>query len=186
MKLTMHPRTDSSKASLRQLRADGKIPAVIYSKGHEAISVSVEGDEYDAILRSIEKGTLSTARINLTDAQGKVVPVLVKEIQYHPTTYAVLHLDFERLVEGSEVNVNVPVQCTGVMDCVGIKLGGVLRQVIRTMRVRCLPQHIPAKFQIDVRELQMRETKRLKDIALPANVRPLADLNEVAVVIAKR
>jgi large subunit ribosomal protein L25 len=85
-----------------------------------------------------------------------------------------------------KVNVKVPVECTGVADCTGIKLGGFLRQVIRYVKVECDPHAIPSKFDIDVRDLGIKQTRRVSDIKLPQDVRPLAKLDEVLVVIAKR
>ena len=84
------------------------------------------------------------------------------------------------------VNVNVPIRFAGVADCAGIKLGGFLRQVIRHLRVNCLPSKMPKEFVLDVKDLGMKQTKRIKDIKMPEGVLPLAPLNEVVVVIAKR
>lgn len=186
MKLTMSKRSAASKKELSEIRRAGNIPAVIYSKGNVGENISVSGPEFKAVLRSLKPGCLPTTVFSLTGEDGKQKRAILKDIQYQPTTYDVWHLDFEELVDGVSVNVKVPIQCIGVVDCVGIKLGGVLRQVIRTLKVNCLPKDIPSEFQLDVRELQISQTKRLSDITLPSTVRPLVDLKEVAVVIAKR
>jgi len=80
----------------------------------------------------------------------------------------------------------VPIEFVGAADCAGIKLGGVLRQVIRTARVRCLPKDIPALFQVDVRDLKLYDTKRLSDVTIPNTIKLLNDPKQVIVVIAKR
>ncbi len=72
------------------------------------------------------------------------------------------------------------------MDCVGVKLGGVLRQVIRHVRVRCFPKDMPTFFELDISELGLKQSKRFSDIEIPKTVRPLVDLNEVVAVIVKR
>ena len=82
--------------------------------------------------------------------------------------------------------MNIPIEFTGVADCVGVKLGGVIRQVIRGLRVRCYPKDMPESFTLDVKNMSMKDCKRLKDLDIPNTVRPLTDLNEVVVVIAKR
>jgi large subunit ribosomal protein L25 len=84
------------------------------------------------------------------------------------------------------VTVNVPIQILGLADCVGIKLGGFLRQVIRSLKVSCLPKHIPQEFELDVRDLNVGQSKRLSDIAIPGTARPIGRMSEVAVVIAKK
>jgi len=65
-------------------------------------------------------------------------------------------------------------------------LGGFMRQVIRALKVSCLPKDIPQEFVLDVKDLSIAQSKRLSDIELPSSVRPLARMNEIAVVIAKK
>lgn len=184
MKLTISKRsTEKSKNS--QLRREGNIPAVLYSKGEAGENIVIQGKEFTALMKQINAGCLATTIFTL-QLNDKEIRAIVKDIQYNITTYAVIHLDFEELIDDVPVSINVPLQCTGVVDCVGIKLGGNLRQVIRAVKVRCLPKDIPSEFQIDVKDLGMGQSRRLSDIALPSGVRPLAALKEVAVVIAKR
>lgn len=187
MKLNVTPRTAGKKSESKQLRRANQIPAVIYKRGKEiSDNIVLKNSEFDDILRQILPGRLSTQVFTLIDEKGKERRGLLKEIQYHVTKYNVIHLDFEELVDDVPVNVKVPIECTGIVDCVGIKLGGVLRQVIRYLKVRCLPKDIPSAFVLDIRDMAQRETRRLKDLNIPETVRPLADLNEVAVAIVKR
>lgn len=186
MRLKVAKRAASAKKELGELRRAGDIPAVLYSRGKTGENVSVLGGEFGALLRQIKSGCLPTTVFTLVDEAGKERKAILKDIQYKPTTYEVWHLDFEELHDDVSVNVKVPIQCTGSAECAGIKLGGVLRQVIRTLRVNCMPKDIPSEFVLDIRELEIAGTKRLSDIQLPQRVRPLADLKEVAIVIAKR
>jgi large subunit ribosomal protein L25 len=185
MKLHVSKRTQDKKSEINALRREGKIPAVLYSSSHENQSVIVDGTEFAAHLRQIPQGRLSTTIFTLVSGKEEV-KALVKDIQYHPTTYQVLHMDFVALHDNAAVRVKVPVECTGAAECQGIKLGGFLRQVIRYVKVECLPKNIPAKFEVDVRELSMKQSKRVEDIKLPAGIKPLVSLKEVVVVIAKR
>ena len=84
------------------------------------------------------------------------------------------------------VNVNVPIRCIGAADCPGIKLGGFLRQVMRHLKVNCLPKDMPKELILDIKDLGMKQTKRIKDMVVPNTLTPLASMNEVIVVIAKR
>jgi large subunit ribosomal protein L25 len=185
MKLKMHKREGSKKSELAQVRRAGNIPAVLYSAGAPSEKISIDGTEFQAALRSIIPGQLSTTRFTLV-AEGKEIPVLVKEVQYYPTTYAVRHVDLLHAEPKQTVRVRIPIEYTGVADCQGIKLGGFLRQVIRYMPVECLANNIPTALHLDVRELVIGQSLRLSSLELPKGVRPLVDLNEVAVVIAKR
>lgn len=186
MKLQTVKRSKDSKSEVKRLRREGFIPAVLYVKGEAGDTLAVNKNEFGAYLRHVKSGHLPTTIFTLTDDKGHGRRVLVKDIQYDVTTYAVKHLDFEELVEGQKVNVKVPIECIGAAECVGIKLGGVLRQVIRHVRVRCLPKDLPSFFELDVRELGIKQSKRLAQLDIPETVRPLADLNEVVAVIVKR
>lgn len=186
MKLQVLKRTAERKSEAKRLRREGIIPAVIYLRGKAAENIAVKSSEWTSSMRQIVSGRLSTQVFGLVDENGKERLVILKEIQYHPTTYDVIHLDFEELLEESPVNVKVPIECTGVVDCIGVKLGGVIRQVIRHLKVRCLPKDIPSVFTLDVKNLGQFESRRLSDLSIPSTIRPLADLHEVAVVIVKR
>lgn len=186
MKLQLSPRGAEKKRDSVRLRREGNIPAVIYVQGKEAESVSIPEAEFASALRQVQPGRLPTTVFTLVGAKGKERRAIVKEIQYHPTTYNVMHLDFEELHDNVRVNVKVPIECTGIVDCVGIKLGGMLRQVIRYLRVNCLPRDLPTAIEVDIRNMGQNDSKRLSDLKIPANVRPLADLHEVALVIVKR
>lgn len=186
MKLKVTKRSTGKKSEAKEIRLVGHIPAVIYVKGKSGENIVVNAVEFDAIVRNVKQGRLSTTKLTLVDENGNERPVFIKDIQYNRTNYNVIHLDFEELHDDVKVNVNVPIECIGVVECVGIKLGGVLRQVIRYLKVRCLPKDIPDVLELDVRNLGIRETKRLIDLDIPPDVRPLANLNEVAVAIVKR
>ena len=185
MNLTAKKRAEETKGITKKIRREGNIPAVFYASGETGVSIEIDGPEFQAAMRTIKPGRLSTTVFTL-DLEGKKIKAIVKGIQYDLTTYDVIHLDFEVLKDDVPVTVKVPVECVGVADCVGIKLGGSLRQIIRNIKVQCLPKHIPEEFFLDVQDLKMRQSKRLSDIAMPEGVRPIAATDEVVVVIAKR
>ncbi len=185
MKLKLLKRSAERKLDAKRLRREGLIPAVCYSKGKVGENIAVDATEFKSFLRQVLPGRLPTTIFSLVD-QGKERRVIIKDIQYNIINYDVISLDFEELHDNQHVNIKVPIESSGANECIGVKLGGVLRQVIRHVRVRCLPKDIPAFFTLDVTELQMSQSKRLSDIKWPETVRPLADLKEVAVVIVKR
>jgi len=182
MKLTVSPRKELKKSDAKRVRREGNVPAILYGQGKTNENVIVNGEELRTVLRNLKSGLLATTVFHLSTGQKAIV----KEIQYHPVSYAILHLDLAVISDDRSVTVNVPLQITGVADCAGIKLGGFLRQVIRTLKVECLPKHIPQEFTLDVKDLGVNESKRLSDLQIPSTVRPLGRMNEVAVVIAKK
>lgn len=186
MELNIKLREAEKKSQAKALRRAGEIPAVIYHRSKEAESVSVNTKEFTVLLRGVQPGRLSTSIFSIVDAKGHKRRAILKDIQYNPVSYEVIHLDFEELIHDVTVNVKVPVECVGVADCVGIKLGGFLRQVKRYLRVNCLPGDIPTHFALDVSEMVLYNSKRMKDLNISEKLRPLASLDEVVVVIAKR
>lgn len=186
MKLHTVKRTANNKSEVKKLRREGFIPAVLYVKEKSGDTLAIKQSEFSSFLRQVKSGHLPTTIFTLVDDDGKERRVVIKEIQYAVTNYAVTHLDFEELVEDHKINIKIPIECTGQVDCVGIKLGGVLRQVIRHVRIRCFPKDMPSLFELDVRELGLRQSKRLSDLVIPETVRALVNLNEVVAVIVKR
>ena len=185
MKLIAKERSSAKKSETKQLRRDGKVPVILYSPGKSNRQLIIDTAEFKALLRTMKQGHLPTTVFTLA-IDGKDVKAIVKDIQYKLTTYDVLHIDFEELVENVPVSVKVPVQCTGIADCVGIKAGGFLRQVSRHVKVECLPKNVPTEFIVDIAGLGIKQAKRIADIQMPTGVRPLAKMDEVVVVIAKR
>lgn len=185
MKLVVQKRTSGKKGENNKLRREGNIPAIMYGLNKPGVPVQVKADEVKAILRNMKPGLLSTTVFELTE-DGKKHKAIIKEIQYHVASYEVEHIDFALVSEDHPVTVNVPIQMVGVADCVGVKLGGFLRQVIRTLKVSCLPKHIPQEIVVDVRDLNIGQSKNLGDIAIPSNVKAVAKLSEVAVIVGKK
>lgn len=185
MKLEIAKRTTGKKGDNNKLRREGNIPAILYNSKGDGHPITVKGEEFKAILRGMKQGLLSTTVFEL-NVGGHKVKAIVKDIQYHVANYNIEHLDFLELKEHEKVTVNVPIQLVGTAECVGVKLGGFIRQSIRTLKVACLPKDIPQGFFVDVREMEIAQSKTLADIAIPPHVTPLASMSEVAVVIGKK
>lgn len=185
MKLKIYQRKADKKSEKSLIRHRGDIPAILYSKDKQNQSITIVGKDFEGFLRTLKQGHLPTSIFTL-EGEGIACKVIVKDIQYEPTTYKVLHLDLLELDETQPIKVSVPVSFTGMTECSGIKLGGFLRQVIRHVKVKCLPKNLPPEFVLDVRDLGLKQSKRVSDIVIPPGVTPLAPLNEVVVVIAKK
>lgn len=185
MKLAMKQRVSEKKKDIKEIRREGNIPAIVYSSKSQPEKLIVNGAEFNSLLRAMKPGQLPTTVFVLSDGKRER-RAIIKDIQYHLTTYNVSHIDFEELIENVPVCVKVPVNCIGVVDCIGIKLGGFLRQVVRHVKVECLPKNIPSEFLVDIKDLGIRQSRRLRDLTMPDGVRPLASPEEVVVVIAKR
>jgi large subunit ribosomal protein L25 len=185
VKLIVTKRAGEKKSELNLMRHRGDIPAVLYEKGKEGVTLVVNGAEMGAVLRGMKPGHLPTTQFEL-DLEGKTVKAIIKEIQYDPTSYRVIHLDFYKLDAKTHVNVKVPLEFSGVAECEGIKLGGFLRPIMRHIKVRCLPKDLPEQFTLDVADVNLQQSRRVKNLVLPKGVTTLAAPEAVVVVIAKR
>lgn len=187
MQLTAKQREgEETKGGLKQMRRAGTIPAVLYSSGQQGQSIQVDRVEIETALRNLKQGMLSIQVFELNMDKGRKKKVIVKDIQYAPTNYRILHMDFEELNDQVPLKLNVPIYLVGTADCVGVKLGGFLRQIARAVKVKCLPKNIPTQFEIDVKDLAVGKMIRLSDLQLPKGVQAISSPNEVIVVVSKR
>jgi large subunit ribosomal protein L25 len=185
MKLKTVERDASKKRDAKRLRRAKSIPAVVYGKHTSARNVAISEDEFKTHLRQIPKGHLATSIFSLTDDKGKAHRAIVKDVQYHPTTYNILHMDFEELSDDSLVTLNVPVECVGDVDCVGVKQGGTMRQVLRHIRVTCYPKAIPSHFTLNVKSLNINDELKVADLEVAPGVHVHDDKKSVVVLITK-
>jgi large subunit ribosomal protein L25 len=186
MELTVYPRNEHKKGLTKQVRRDGNIPAIVYSTRLTSHSITVDGPAFHAQLRVMKKGHLPNTVFVLKDENNKRIRAVVKEIQYHKVTYDILHLDFQELVENSPIMLNIPVEMMGQAECIGVKAGGALRLIRRHVTVKCLPENIPTELVIHVQDMDMKDSRRVRDITAPAGVELMAKPQEVVATIAKR
>ena len=143
--LKAEARSALGKSAARRLRASGQVPAIAYGKGVATTTLAVAPIEVLSILRS-ERGRNSLIDLDL--GAGKKLSAMIRDYTYHPIHRTLEHVDFVEVKLDQPVDVEVPLFWTG--KPAGVVLGGVLRQVYRTVPVRCVPEKIPVKLEIDV------------------------------------
>lgn len=163
--VTANPRTESGKGAARRLRNSGQIPAVAYGKGLPATTLAVTPKDIVSVLQS-ERGKNTVLQMKVNGASDLLV--MIKDFSYHPVTRALQHVDFIQVKLDEPVEADVPLVTTG--RAAGVTLGGVLRQVYRTLPVRCMPDRIPLKIETDVTPLELGQSLSVKDLKLPEGV----------------
>jgi large subunit ribosomal protein L25 len=181
--VTANPRNETGKGAARRLRNSGQIPAVAYGKGLAATTLAVAPKEIITVLKS-ERGQNTVLQMKVNG--GKDLLVMIKEFTYHPVSRSLEHVDFVEVKLDQPVDVDVPLVTQG--KAVGVTLGGLLRQVYRTIPVRCLPDRIPLKVDTDVTHLELGDAISTKDLKLPegVEVRLPAEQTLVAVVAPEK
>ncbi len=167
----------TGSGSARRMRLQGKIPAVVYGLGGEAVSVTVDYRRLRGAL-STEAGMNVVLHLDLGDQRELA---LVKELQRHPLRGDVTHVDFLRVEADTEVAVDVPIQLTGHPKAV-IELNGLVERSLDTLRVMAKPHSIPNELVLDVSNLTVGAALTVSDIELPAGVVSLVD--ETAPVVS--
>lgn len=181
-KLNLRTRSESGKGVARKLRRAGRVPGVIYGGGEGPVLVSMEAREALNLFQSI---SVENTILQLTVDDREAERALVREVQVHPFRTELLHVDFLRVQRGVAIEVHVPVHLAGVPE--GVKLGGVLEQVLHDIVVKCIPSKIPPSIELDVTELGAGEVVRAGDLEVPEDVVVLSDLDlTVCAVVAAR
>ena len=171
-------RSDVGKGSARKLRASLRIPGVVYGHHREATPLAIDARELEKLLGSISPGT-TVVELNLG---GRVSKTLIREIQRHPFRRQVLHIDFQELVAGEKITVDVPIVLTGT--AAGVKDGGTVEEVTRQVSVEVDPANIPSHFEIDISALGINDSVHVSDIKVPEGVKILDDLEATVAVVA--
>lgn len=177
--LNAQPRTERGKGAIRKLRAEGFIPAVIYGRGDASVAVSVRAHELTKLLGSI---SVDNTIIDLAvEGKKKATPTLIREVQYHAARKAILHVDFLLVHAGEKIHLEVPIRLHG--SPVGVRdNGGILQEVLREIRVECLPSDIPEAIELDVSELDVGDSIVVGSVSIPG-VKVLNDPDIVLVSV---
>jgi large subunit ribosomal protein L25 len=171
--LNAFPRSLTRHGEVKKLRASGRVPAVIYGRQAKPQNLEVSAKEIgDLIHHSASENLLVDLAVK-DDARSKRL-ALVQEIQHHPLSGTILHVDFHEVAEDEKVTVMVPVETVG--EAAGVKSGeGVLEHVLFKIKVRALPKDLPEQIIVDVTHLELGKAIHLGEIKVPTGVEVLGD-----------
>lgn len=166
------PRTGIGKGAARALRAQGRLPAVIYGKDMETRGISIDLQEAEYLFHRI--AVENTIVDLVVEGDEEPVQTLIREIQTLPHKPGLLHVDFLRIQKGVAVEVEIPVSLEGVP--VGVReSGGILEQMVNELRVKCIPSLIPEVVSLDVTRLAVGDSIHVREIDLGEDVEILVD-----------
>jgi large subunit ribosomal protein L25 len=180
--LSGETRTDTGKGVARKLRAAGRVPAVVYGHVREPQPLSLNTRYLEKLLSSIAAGS-TVVELSLG---GSTTKTLIREVQRHPFKKQIMHVDFQELVAGEKVIVDVPLVFVGVPE--GVRLSGaLLEQILHSIEVRVDPASIPNHIDVDVVNLAMGHSLHVRDLVLPEGLEVLSDEDAtICAVIAPR
>jgi len=176
IKLNAEIRKVAGKGAARAVRKNANIPAVIYGEKKEPLSIELNGRDFNMLLG---QPSLRTKLFEITTANGKEDAMLM-DIQYHPVSDKVVHVDFKRINVKEPVRVVVPVEVINADISKGLKLGGVLNFAVRKVGLVGLVSDMPEKITIDLADVTIGDTIHGSDLVLPKGIKLGLHMAELA------
>ena len=154
--LAIEQREEKGSAAARRIRRAGKVPAIIYGEIDEPLRVSIDAHQLQLTLNK-KQGML-----NLSYGKKKH-SVVIREIQYHPVSGDILHVDFMEVKKGQKLTMTIPVKLEGTPQ--GVKEGGMLDVIKHEVEIEVLPKDIPDFISVNIEHMAMGDVLRVKDLA---------------------
>lgn len=162
--LNIHPRTTAGKNENRRTRAAGRVPAVLYGKGRATASIELEGHAFEVALKHLG-GRSAIFQLHQAGMDAEHI-ALLREVQRHPITDRILHVDLMEIPQGQPVTVSVHVHVSGA--CAAVKSGeGSVALANNSVDVSCLPRDLPEFVEIDITELGLNDKVFAGDLKVP-------------------
>lgn len=175
--LVAEPGRTTGSAESRRLRAAGRIPAVVYGHGTDAVSVSVDGRD----LRHALSGDAGLNQLLNLKIAGDEHLALARSLQRHPVRHTLLHVDFQIVRRDEVISAEVPVILTGEATAVE-REKGIVEHQLTSLTVRATPAQIPPHLEVDISNLTIGEGIRVGDVTLPNGVTTDAPAEEIIVL----
>ncbi len=156
----------------RKLRAQGKVPGVVYGHKEETVSVAVATD---ALMSAVRHG----ARVVDLRTDSGLQKAQIAELQWDHLGMELLHVDFRRVAADERIHVTVPVELKGIAP--GVTGGGILDQPIHTLSIECAADSVPESIRVNINELQLGAAIHVRELHLPPGVKALADPDAIVV-----
>lgn len=169
--LQAQKRESAGKGIARALRRDGRIPAVIYGDKKEPVMISLNMNDANV---EYNRGHMFTSLCDL-DVDGDKALVLARDVQLHPVTDVVEHIDFLRVTKKTKIAVNIPVQFINEDKCPGLTEKGILSVIRFEVEVNCSATSIPETLEVNVEGKSIGDSIKVSDAILPEGVTPVID-----------
>ncbi len=156
-KVDIENRKSVGKKAAKDLRRSGKIPSILYFKGEVPLSISVE----KKILYKAMKSEQRIYEMNINDESQYV---MIKEIQYHPVTDDVMHIDFMRVRRSEKMSISVPIILVG--KSIGVTEGGILSQSLNQIEISCFPTNVPEQIEVNIEDMQINSSISVADVSV--------------------
>ena len=183
LKINAQPRSESGRTAVKKIKSAGFVPAVIYGAKDPARNLQlVEHDVAQLLAHATGESVLVEVAIQ-DPAGAQTRTALIQEVQHHPVSGRVLHVDLHAVAMDELLTAEATVETTGEPEGVTTG-GGVLEVILRTLEVECLPADLPEAITVDVSKLQIGESIHVRDLVLPKGVTVLNDADLTVISVA--
>ncbi|MBT5435457.1 MAG: 50S ribosomal protein L25/general stress protein Ctc [Rhodospirillaceae bacterium] len=176
--ITAELRETSGTGAARATRRDGMVPGIVYGADHDNIMISVARDALDR--EAHQQGFF--AQLFKLKVGGKSLDVLARDLQLHPVTDSIMHVDFLAVKADATIAVNIPVVFLNEEECEGLKRGGVLNIVRHEVELLCPANAIPESIEIDLAGHDIGDSIHISSVTLPDGVTPTIDDRDFTIV----
>ena len=166
--LPAETRERNGKGASRELRREGRVPAVVYGQKKDALSIHVEEK---LLTKMLQTGHFMNSVV-MVEVGGKPTRTLPKAVDFHPVSSRPIHVDFLRISEHTKVTVAVPMRFDNEDASPGLKRGGVLNVVVHELEIVCDAAHIPSEIHIPLDGLEIGDSIHISAVKLPEGVTP--------------
>jgi len=174
-KLEIMKREQPGSQVARKMRKEGKIPANYYYTGEENINLAID----KKIFRQAIQSGQHIFEVELNDITQYV---MIKEVQYHPVTDEIIHIDLMRVRRDEKMTISVPIVLEGT--ALGVQEGGILTQNLNTLEISCLPADVPEHITVDVTDFEMNHVMNVSELEVADTIEIVTaeDMDVLAVI----
>lgn len=173
--LTAVSRPTATKGQVRRLRAEGKLPAIVYNRHGQSRSILLDSAEFAKAVAGVSESTILKIAID-----GKTTEAFIKDRQVNWLRGTLLHVDFFEVEQDQAIRAHVSIHLSGTP--IGVREGGVLETPVHEIEVECLPKDLPSKIELDISGLGANHSIHVRDISLP-NVKILNSGDQVVALV---
>ena len=180
LKINAQPRTEAGRNAVKKIKQAGLVPAVIYGAKDPARNIQIVERE---LARLLDHAASESVLVEVNMQDGGSRTALIQEVQHHPVTGKVLHVDLHVVAMDELMHAELAVETTG--EAAGVTTGGgVLEVILRQLEISCLPGDLPESITVDVSKLNIGDSIHVKDLTLPRGVTVLNDAELSVVSVA--
>ena len=156
-KLDILERSETGSKGSKVARKNGLVPGVLYYSGEPNVIIAIEKS---VLFQAMQSGQ----RIFEITQSGESQYTMIKEIQYHPVTDEVIHIDLMRVRRSEKMTISVPLVLVG--EAIGVKEGGVMSQSLNQIEISCFPTDVPENIELDIEDLELNAAKSVADLKI--------------------